>query len=148
MECSPWSKPMQPRWKPDWIKLPTFFTCPMRSHRERGYIHCYPGGGRVQGVQQLLCDTTKAGVDAYIVRFIDYRKKVAKYFPVLDLSETLVPVEEEEETKQETTGIDEAIRWLWLETLRKLLPCLKFRLRVFSFSFCTPLLHILGIRFL
>lgn len=53
-------------------------------------------------------DTTKVEADAYVVEFIDYKKKVAQNFPTLNLSRILAPEEEGKAAKQEITGVDEA----------------------------------------
>lgn len=59
----------------------------------------------------FMNNATKARVDAYIVRFIDCKRKVAQNFPALDLNRILALEEEEEEerevAKQEVSEADE-----------------------------------------
>lgn len=65
-------------------------------------------------------DAIKGGVDAYIVKFSNYKKKVVETFSVLDLSKILAPekekMEEGEVAEQEVVETNEvAIEVLKIE---------------------------------
>lgn len=54
----------------------------------------------------FIHNVTEARADACIVGFTNCRKKVVKYFLVLDLSKILAPKEEEEEEEEESAKQD------------------------------------------
>lgn len=110
------SEPIQPRWKPDWIKLLSFSIWLARrsSLWGRGRIYSYPSSGKVQGVRWLCERSHRSWSGVYIVRFTDCRKKAAQTFSALDLSEILVlekeeEVEEGEVAEQETNRANKAV---------------------------------------